>query len=279
MLFEPRWDSDEFSKEKKRAVESANSDLLDRSTGASNAWSRLTQGDNALGTYVGAAQYEKVQLSQCQAYWEKYFSPSVSKLVVVGSVNQEEVLQYFSFLSDWKGKAVEIPKPVNNYDFQTSQIFGVEYVDAKQSDIYIGFKTLPYDATGDFYKATVMNFALAGNFNSRLNLKIREEKAWTYGIRGGFSAGYKDLPGTYVISAGVKSEATDSAIVEILNVLETYKTEGITEEEFAFTKSALIASKPWITNRFSKRQDSSCLWPIAVCQKTIPHSSWLPCRA
>ncbi len=243
MLFEPRWDSDEYSKEKKRAVESANSDLLNRGTGASNAWSRLTQGDNSLGTYVGASQYEKVQLSHCQTYWEKYFSPSVSKLVVVGSVNQEEVLQYFSFLSDWKGKPVEIPMPANNYDFQTSQIFGVEYVDAKQSDIYIGFKTLPYDATGDFYKASVMNFALAGNFNSRLNLKIREEKAWTYGIRGGFSAGYKDLPGTYVISAGVKSEATDSAIVEILNVLETYKTEGITDEEFAFTKSALIASE------------------------------------
>jgi zinc protease len=243
MLFEPRWDSDEYSKEKKRAVESANSDLLNRGTGASNAWSRLTQGDNALGTYVGASQYEKVQLSHCQAYWEKYFSPSVSKLVVVGSVNQEEVLQYFSFLGDWKAKTVNIPMPENNYEFQTSQIFGVEYVDAKQSDIYIGFKTLPYDATGDFYKATVMNFALAGNFNSRLNLKIREEKAWTYGIRGGFSAGYKDLPGTYVISAGVKSEATDSAIVEILNVLETYKNEGITDEEFAFTKSALIASE------------------------------------
>jgi len=243
MMFEPRWDSDEYSKEKKRMMESANSDLLNRGTGASNAWSRLTQGDNAMGTYVGAAQYEKVDLDDCKNYWSKNWTPANSKLVVVGAVTQDEVMQYFSFLNDWKGKAIEIPVPQNNYDFQTSQIFGVEYVDAKQSDIYIGFKTMPYDATGDFYRATVMNFALAGNFNSRLNLKIREEKAWTYGIRGGFSAGYKSTPGTYVISAGVKAEATDSAILEILDMLERYKTEGITDEEFAFTKSALIASE------------------------------------
>jgi zinc protease len=88
-----------------------------------------------------------------------------------------------------------------------------------------------------------MNFALAGNFNSRLNLKIREEKAWTYGINGGFSASYKDLPGYYVISAGINANATDSALSEVIWTLENFRDNGITDEEFNFTKSALIASE------------------------------------
>lgn len=88
-----------------------------------------------------------------------------------------------------------------------------------------------------------MNFVLGGNFNSRLNLKIREDKGWTYGIRGGFSANYKDLPGFYTISAGVKAEATDSAINEILWMLKDFKENGLTDEEFDFTKKALLASE------------------------------------
>jgi zinc protease len=88
-----------------------------------------------------------------------------------------------------------------------------------------------------------MNFALGGNFNSRLNLNIREDKGWTYGISSGYGANYKDLPGTYTVGAGIKARATDSAVKEIMKELENYRNNGLSQEEFEFTKQALLASE------------------------------------
>ena len=243
MMFKPRWDEAEFKKGKSRAKEGANSSLKNRSVGASNAWRRLMNGDNALGTSVLAEDYDKVSMAHCKAYYNANYAPNLTKMVVVGPLSAAEVDSKFAFLKQWEKKNVIVPKPTPAVNVETPQLFGVKYTDADQSDIYVGFKSLPYDATGKFFQNSVMNFALAGNFNSRLNLNIREEKAWTYGIRGGFSSSYKDLPGTYTISAGVKARATDSAIVEIIDELVRYKNNGITDEEFAFTKSALVASE------------------------------------
>jgi zinc protease len=243
MMFKPRWDEAEFKKNKSRAKEGANSSLRNRNVGASNAWKRLMNGENALGTSVLAEDYDKITMEHCKAYYNANYAPNMTKMVVVGPLTAQEVDAKFAFLKKWEKKNVTIPKPVSAQSVETPQLFGVKYTDADQSDIYVGFKSLPYDATGKFFQNNVMNFALAGNFNSRLNLNIREDKAWTYGIRGGFSPSYKDLPGTYTISAGVKARATDSAIVEIIDELVRYRNNGITDEEFAFTKSALVASE------------------------------------
>lgn len=245
MLFEPRWDEKEFKKGKKRVVESAKSGLNNRSAGLSNVWNRLRYNESPLGKYVGADEYAKVEKEDLKKYYETYFHPDLAKAIIVGPLSQEEMRKSLSFLESWpkNGPAPVVPKPEMAADFNTSQIFGVEYIDAEQSDIILGFRSLPYDYNGDFYKNNIMNFVLGGNFNSRLNLKIREDKGWTYGIRGGFSSSYKDLPGYYTVSAGVKAEATDSAINEILWMLKDFKENGLTDEEFDFTKKALLSSE------------------------------------
>ena len=62
---------------------------------------------------------------------------------------------------------------------------------AVQSAIRVGRRALPYDATGDFFQATLMNFNLGGNFNSRINQNLREDKGYTYGAYSAF-VGYRD---------------------------------------------------------------------------------------
>lgn len=245
MMFEPRWDEKEFKKGKNRTIEGARSGLSNRSQGLSNVWNRLKFNESPLGKFVGADEYAKVDMADVKNYYDKYFHPSLANAIIVGPLSDSEISNSLRFLESWSNNNEKpvITKPEMAADFNTSQIFGVEYVDAEQSDIIIGFRSSPYDYNGDFYKNNIMNFVLGGNFNSRLNLKIREDKGWTYGIRGGFSANYKDLPGFYTISAGVKAEATDSAINEILWMLKDFKENGLTDEEFDFTKKALLASE------------------------------------
>ena len=254
MLSQPRWDEEEFKKIRKRVVQGAQSALNNRGSGMRNAWRRLMYEESPLGVYVGAEDYDKISIDDCKKYFQSYFKANNANLIFVGDLTKEEVKQKFAFLgnlpksSDWN-----VPMPELAEEFKTSQIFGVQYTDAEQSDIMLSFRSLPYDYNGDFFKNTVMNFVLGGNFNSRLNLKIREDKGWTYGIRGGFSSSYKNMPGFYTVSAGVKAEATDSAINEVLWLMDDFRKNGITDEEFEFTKNALLASQALDFESLSKK--------------------------
>ncbi len=254
MLTQPRWDEEEFKKIRKRVVQGAQSALNNRGSGMRNAWRRLMYEESPLGVYVGAEDYDKISIDDCKKYFESYFKANNANLIFVGDLTQNEVKQKFAFLgnlpksSDWN-----VPMPELAEEFKTSQIFGVQYTDAEQSDIMLSFRSLPYDYNGDFFKNTVMNFVLGGNFNSRLNLKIREDKGWTYGIRGGFSSSYKNMPGFYTVSAGVKAEATDSAINEVLWLMDDFRKNGITDGEFEFTKNALLASQALDFESLSKK--------------------------
>src|SRR5690606_19357858 len=82
---------------------------------------------------------------------------------------------------------------------------------------------------------------LGGAFNSRLNLYLREEKGWTYGARSGFSA--DKYTGTFSFSGGIKAEATDSALADVLRIIDDYKNKGATQEELTFTQNALSLSE------------------------------------
>ena len=53
-----------------------------------------------------------------------------------------------------------------------------------------------------------------------LNLNLREDKGYTYGIRSGFDG--NDTDGMFSISTSVRSEATDSALTEIYKEFENY---------------------------------------------------------
>ena len=61
------------------------------------------------------------------------------------------------------------------------------------------------------------------------------------------------MPGFYTVSAGVKAEATDSAINEVLWLMDDFRKNGITDEEFEFTKNALLASQALDFESLSKK--------------------------
>ena len=98
-----------------------------------------------------------------------------------------------------------------------------------------------FDAEGDFYKAGLMNFMLGGTFNSHLNMNLRENKGWTYGVRSGFSG--TKYRGPFSISGGFKKEATDSTLTEIFKELNNYQSNLLTEEEVQFTKNSINQSE------------------------------------
>lgn len=119
-----------------------------------------------------------------------------------------------------------------------SRIFLVDIPKAAQTEFRVGYVTgLKYDATGEYYKTGLMNFTLGGGFNSRLNINLREDKGWTYGARSSFEG--HNHSGIFEFSSGIKADATDSALVEIIKEVKSFAAVGITDDELSFLKSAI----------------------------------------
>src|SRR6185295_5541964 len=85
---------------------------------------------------------------------------------------------------------------------------------APQSELRIGHVAVPRD-TPDYHALLVANTILGGQLVSRINLKLREDKGFTYGARTAFE--FRRLPGPFVLQVGVQTTATAQAIVESIS--------------------------------------------------------------
>ena len=177
-------------------------------------------------------------LKDVQYYYDNYMTSQGVNVVVVGDIKEEEILPKLSFLKKLPNKKLDIPaipavKPVD-----MTKVYKVDVPKAAQTEFRVGYNTgLKYDATGEFYRTRLMNFALGGGFNGRLNINLREDKGWTYGARSAFTA--DKYSGEFEFSSGIKAGATDSALKEVMRELKDYATTGITEDEITFMKNSL----------------------------------------
>ena len=174
---------------------------------------------------------------------EKFYTESLvsqgTRVVVVGDVTQAEILPKLAFLDKLPNKKVVMPK-VDNKPRGTDKtiVYLIDIPKAAQTEFRVGYATgIKYDATGPFYRSRLMNYTLGGDFNSRLNIELRENKGWTYGARSSFNS--DEYTGDFVFSSGIRADATDSALTDILNVIKQYSGKGITEDELRFMKNSL----------------------------------------
>lgn len=244
MILHPRFDAKDFSRVKKQKLEAIANQVTQATTIANNVFAKLIYGENHLMGISSLGTKESVEgitLDDVKKYYSSAFSPSVSSLVIVGDIEKEPVMAKLSFLKNWKGNnVVHGPEPAIP-SIEKTKIYLVNKEKAPQSEIRIGYMSMPYDATGDFYKATIMNYALGGAFNSRINLNLREQHGFTYGARANFSGG--KFAGPYYASAGVRGNATDSSVVEFMKEIKNYADNGIKKEELSFTKNSIGQSE------------------------------------
>ncbi len=240
-LMNPRFDEADFERNKKQTIEGIKSNETDPASIAGYVYDKLIYGDNHIFSVPSAGLVETVEnitLDDVKSFYNKYYSPAVGELVVVGDISEKEVLPKLAFLKSWTGPKVNMPELTFEADTDKTKIYLVDKKDAAQSQIRIGYLTdMTYDPTGETYRSYLMNYNLGGAFNSRINLKLREEKGWTYGARSYFETG--DNPGPFTASAGVKADATDSSVYEFMKVINTYKNDGITEAEVDFMKKSI----------------------------------------
>ncbi len=242
-LESPRLDDKDFQRIKKQVLESINNRKSNPNYLASINFNKAIYGKSILSESSSGdfKSVSKISVGDCKSFYERFYSPNVASLSILGPVSQEEIIGKLDFLKNWKNKNVTIPElPAPNKPEETTIIL-VDKPYAPQSLIIAGYPSLKYDYNGDYFKSNVMNFTLGSAFSSRINLNLREDKGYTYGARANF--GGNRYYGNYTFSGNIKKEATDSSIMEVMKELKGFKTGGITDEELAFTKSSILLSQ------------------------------------
>ncbi len=244
VLMHPKFNQDDFRRLQRQYYRNIESNMQNPSYLAMLIYSKLMFGSKSLQGNPSEGTTKTIKgmsLKDVQGYYNRFYAPDFTKVIIVGDVSQDEIMPKLNFLKSWTRKNIALPILSPAIYKDQTQIYLIDKFKIKQSVIIVACPAIPYDWNGKFYKSNVMNFALGGNFNSRLNLNLREDKGFTYGIRGGF--GGNEYYGTFGTSASVRASSTDSAVREIMYEINNYRNTGITDEEIVFTKSSLTQSQ------------------------------------
>jgi predicted Zn-dependent peptidase len=113
---------------------------------------------------------------------------------------------------------------------------------AAQSEIRLGHLSARRD-TPDYPALLVMNAILGGQFVSRLNMKLREEKAFTYGVRTGFD--WRRGIGPFAVQTSVHTAATAESIGDALTEMSDLRgRRPATAEELSVAQASLTRGYP-----------------------------------
>lgn len=237
----PNFTQDEFDKEKEKLIEGLK--IQEKSTTAvANRVERvLAYGKNhPSGEYLSEETINNVTLADVKTNYNTYFVPERAYLVVVGDVKTKEVKKLVEKLfGSWTKATAPKLTYSNPSNVQYSQINFVDMPNAVQSEITI-LNTVNLKMTdADFFPVILANQVYGGDFNSYLNMNLREAHGWTYGARS--SIGFdKNIYSTFKANTQVRNAVTDSAVVEALKELKRIRTEKVTDEVLNNVKAGYI---------------------------------------
>ncbi len=244
-LLRPKFVQEDFKIDQSQAYQSINSRKTDATYNADLAFNKLVYGKTiyAEPTDGTLKSIKSLSLKDVQNYYTQFYAPDYATLTIVGDVSKEDILPQLTFMKNWQKKNVKMPVIPNFAQpaATNKQIFLVDKYKAAQSEIRIGNLGMKYDWNDKYFKSVAANFPLGGSFNSRLNLNLREDKGFTYGIRSGMTS-FKDYQGTFLISTSVRTSSTDSSMKEIMSEVNGIRDNGITDDEMKFMKSAIVQS-------------------------------------
>ena len=239
-MFNPGFNNDDLKRVKKQFTEGLNSQKKSAQYLAQTNFQNILFGETPEGRIVTEKTIKKIKMKDIKSFYNDYYSPSVTNVTIVGDISESEIISKLDFLKKWESKTVEIPSNFSLPKDNETQIYLLDKPGATQSVIYMGHKSHKFDIDGDYFKSRVMNYSLGSGASARLFLNLREDKGYTYGVYSYFNG--NKYNGQFTIFSSVKTETTDSALVEILSELENYTTDGITSEELRSTKSSMLNS-------------------------------------
>ena len=193
------------------------------------------------------ASLRSMALQEVTGFHQTAFSPSRMTIVAVGDATHAALGDFVeSAFGGWTAPAAA-PTPSDAALSlvplsSPTRIAFLHRTAAAQSELRIGHVSVPR-RTPDYHALLVLNMVLGGQFVSRINMNLREDKGYTYGARTSFD--FRRGPGPFVLQASVQSEVTVDAAIEALGELHAIRGQRpVTREELETGRAALTRGYP-----------------------------------
>ena len=178
-------------------------------------------------------------IDEVRSFHARAWKPWRMTLIMAGDLSHDEQMAAAErAFGDWRPAGDDqdgfAPREVNGVPARSAPIVAFVHREAAaQSEIRVGQVAVPR-RTPDYHALVLLNAVLGGQFVSRLNMNLREEKGYTYGVRSGFD--FRQGPGPFLVQAAVQTPATADAVQETLaeiSALGATRPPGAEEMELA----------------------------------------------
>jgi zinc protease len=198
--------------------------------------------------FSGAGSPETVtamKREDLQAFHKRWVRPDNATLLIVGDTTLDGIKPLLEQrLAAWTNPSEALPK--KNLAAVAGQskprLFLVNRTGAEQTQIVAGYAGPPR-SDPQYVAIETLNTILGGNFVSRLNMNLREDKHWSYGASSGLVA--TAGPGPFIVSAPVQTDKTAESMQEIMKELRDVLGPRVPDEkEIRFARDSLVLTLP-----------------------------------
>ncbi len=241
MITSPRFDEEIFNREKNKALANVQQKLKSPGSIADANASKLYFGEDCVFANAAAttASLNAMTMDDIKAYYNT-LSPKVAAISVAGAIKESACKKALAKLAaDWKGESVDVPAIVLGQKAETSNVYFIDYPDAKQSNIFVMGKGRAYKDS-DYYALDVLNFQLGEGSNGELFNVLRLQRGYTYGAYSSF-VNQKDF-GYFYANSSVQSSATKESVELFKSIFSSFG-DNYTEDMLKATKDAMIRQR------------------------------------
>ena len=237
VITEPTFDQEEIDRKKIRWLAAIDQSLSTPNGMVSNLIPEILYGEDHpyAKPFSGNGTRELIQwMSRDDLinYKNRFIAPSNGTLILVGDTTLDEILpileaQFGSWPENRMLKGAQLVYTINK-EPDSRRVFLIDKPGAVQSLIVAG-QLMPGMRTPDEIDIDLMNRVIGGSFTSRLNMNLREDKSWSYGVRTRLSQ-YKG-PRPMLVSAPVQTDKTVDSIQEIIREYDEYLSSNPAKKE------------------------------------------------
>jgi zinc protease len=189
------------------------------------------------------ASVAALDIGDLRRFHAEHYRPNNAVLVVVGDLTLEQAVALADDnFGDWPAAATPAPAPAPIEPYAGPRLVVIDRPGAVQSTIVGGYIN-PARNDPDFQVMEVVNAAFGGQFSSRINLNLREDKGFTYGARSelrGFKHG-----GVFLMVAPVETASTAESVQELLGEMTALRsTRPLQGDELAASRDRLTQGFP-----------------------------------
>ena len=194
-----------------------------------------------------AAAIKSLTRADLTAFYNTYYRPDTTALVVVGDVNTPDVIrQVTAAFGGWPKPASPAPAlriPDVPVPAKAPAPIVIPLADAPQTSILFGYSGGLTQTSPDYFAAQILNYTLGGDtFGSRLGKSIRDENGLAYSVSSGFEA--RHGAGPFQVFVGANPKNATRAITLLRQILTQEEQYGVTPDEVRLAKLYITGSYP-----------------------------------